>query len=706
MDEIKKIERTIGGKTLSIETGHLARQAEGSVLVRYEDTVVLVTAVTGDPREGIDFFPLTVEYREMRYAAGRIPGGFFKREGRPSTKETLTMRMIDRPIRPLFPEGYKREVQIIATVLSADQENDPDILALLGASCALGMSSAPFLGSIGGVRVGYIDGEFVINPTVSQLEESELDMVCAGTAEDMVMIEVGANEFSEDKIMAAIEFGRHTIAEVIEMQDELISACGTEHPPFEAVSHKELEDKLAETYADELRELKVVSEKGRRETGCLDLKERVLQEVATTDEAGAEAAGEPVYSEAEVKAAWRKVEKGVIRQLICAGTRPDGREADQLREITCDVGIMPRTHGSAVFTRGETQAMAIATLGTTQDEQRVDGLLDEFKKKFMLHYNFPPFSTGEVRPIRGPRRREIGHGALAERSLAPVLPPVEKFPYTIRIVAEILESNGSSSMASVCGATLALMDAGVPISNPVAGISIGLVKEGDKTILLTDIIGEEDHCGDMDCKVAGTQVGITAIQMDMKVKGLSLDLIRDALERARQARMEILKSMLTAIAAPRGEISEHAPRLLHIKIDPEKIGKVIGPGGKTIRKIQEETGALIEIEDDGTVLISSVKGGDAEAAREIVEQMTAKVEVGKIYEGTVVNVRDFGAFIEILPGQDGMCHISELADGYVEKVADVVKVGDKVKAKVIAVDDQGRVKLSLRAAAKAEAKSE
>jgi len=694
-----RTERQIGGRTLTIETGRIAKQAHGSALVRYGDTVVLVTATSAPPREGMDFFPLTVEYREMQYAAGKIPGGFFKREGRPSTKETLTMRMIDRPLRPLFPDGFRNEVQIIAIVLSADQENDPDLLSLIGSSAALAVSSIPWDGPIGAARVGLINNEFVLNPTEKQRETSTLDMTVAGLDDMINMIEVGAHEVPEERLAEGLAFAQETIRTLIEMQKELIEKTGATKAPFEPPRDTSaLESLIEKDHLEALQDAKRVPGKGDRMRACQQIMEAAQESLLTEG-------GEDAWTPADFTRAWNRVEERLIRRMLLAGERTDGRRPEDLRPITCEVGVLPRTHGSAIFTRGETQAMVVTTLGTTEDQQIVDGLMEEYSKRFMLHYHFLPFSVGEVRMIRGPRRRDIGHGALAEKSIAPILPSDEAFPYTIRIVSDIMESNGSSSMATVCGATLSLMDAGVPIKDPAAGVSIGRISEGERDLLLTDIQGEEDHIGDMDFKVAGTQNGVTGVQLDLKVRGLSLDVCRRALERAREVRLEILRTMLKTIPTPRKEISRHAPRLIQIRINPDKIGKVIGPGGKTIKGLEAETGARIEIEDDGMVTISSVNVEAAEKAREAIEALTAEVQIGKIYTGRVVTVKPFGAFIEVLPGTDGMCHISELSDGYVERVEDAVKVGDTVRVKVISVDESGRIKLSRKAVLREEAKT-
>jgi polyribonucleotide nucleotidyltransferase len=686
-----RVECSLGAQQLSIETGKLAKQAHGAVVVRYGDTVVLVTAVEGEADEGRDFFPLVVDYREKTYAAGKFPGGFIKREGRPTTKEILTSRLIDRPLRPLFPAGYVREVQIMGATLSADRENDPDVLCMIGSSGALHLSHIPFLRPTGAVRIGRIGNELIVMPTHSQLEESDLDLVVSGTREAIIMIEGFARELSEENMVQAILFGHQQIIKIVDAIEELRRNAGLEPKPTpaEAVPNP-LKEILRQRFYDEFRQLKQTEGKHARAEKISGLRERIFDEFLPED-------GEPTYTPVQVSSAFEALEERVVRDLILEGKRIDGRSPKDLRNITCEVGVLPRTHGSAIFARGETQALVTTTLGTTSDEQRVDGLVDEYSKKFMLDYNFPPFSVGECRPIRGPGRREIGHGALAERSLKAVIPNPEKFPYTIRVVSDILESNGSSSMASVCGGTLSLMDAGVPISDPVAGISIGLVKEPDRFILLTDIMGDEDHFGDMDFKVAGTQRGVTGIQLDLKIDGINEEIIRATLEQAREARREILKKILMTKKQPNVNLSPYAPRLLVVRINPDKIGLLIGPGGKTIKGIQEATGAKIDIDDDGTVFISHGEAAGAEAARQKVEALTEEVRVGKVYEGRVTSIKDFGAFIEILPGRDGLCHISELDDKYVDKVENVCKVGDKLQVKVIAIDDQDRVKLSRKA---------
>ncbi len=689
--QASRVERPLGQLTLSIETGRWAKQAHGAAVVQYGDTVILATAVEGEAEEGRDFFPLVVDYREKTYAAGKFPGGFIKREGRPTTKEILTARLIDRPIRPLFPSSYFREVQVMAAVLSADKENDPDVLSMIGGSAALHLSHIPFLKPTAAVRVGRIGNELILMPNHYQLEESDLDLVVSGTRQAITMIEGFAREMSEENMVQAIMFGHQAVVQVIDLIEELRQKAGLgpkEYPPAEEPNA--LIAQVYDRYGKEFRERKQTPGKHARADAIRELRDRIIQDYLPEGK-------ESEYTPAQVAAAFDHMEERIVRELILEGKRIDGRTAKQLRPISCEVGVLPRTHGTAVFTRGETQALVTTTLGTVSDEQRVDGLMDEYSKKFMLDYNFPPFSVGECRPIRGPGRREIGHGALAERSLKAVIPPPEKFPYTIRVVSDILESNGSSSMASVCGGTLSMMDAGVPISDPVAGISIGLVKEQDRYTLLTDIMGDEDHFGDMDFKVAGTGRGITGIQLDLKIDGISEEIIRGTLDQAREARFEILKTMLMTLRAPRNTISTFAPRLLTVRINPEKIGLLIGPGGKTIKGIQESTGAKIDIDDDGTVFISHSDAAGAEAAKRQVEALTEEVRVGKIYDGRVTSIKDFGAFIEILPGRDGLCHISELDDKYVDKVESVCKVGDRLQVKVIAIDEQDRVKLSRKA---------
>ncbi len=680
-----------------METGQLAKQAAGSVLVQYGDTVVLCAAADGPPRSAFaDFFPLTCDYRERTAAAGKFPGGFLKREGRPTMKETLTARLMDRPIRPMFPAWYHDEVQVQAFVMSSDRQNDGDVLAMNAGSAALCISPLPFDGPLGSVRLGQIDGKFIPFPTVDQLEESDLDIIVSGTKDAILMIEGFAREMAEDRMLEALAEAHKYVREICDLQLELAAKVKVEKRTYEVPPDDGVLAKVTANYFDALRAAKQTSGKQARAEAVSALKTKAISELIP-DPAAADAIPSHTFSKA-----WHDLEEKVVRDLILAGTRSDGRDNKTLRPIECYVDVLPRVHGSAVFQRGETQALITITLGTGRDEQRVDGLIDEYSKKFMLDYNFPSFSVGEVRPIRGPGRREIGHGALAERSVKPILPDPETFPYTIRVISDILESNGSSSMASVCGATLGLMAAGVPITNPVAGISVGLVKEADKWTLLTDILGDEDHFGDMDFKIAGTQNGITGIQLDLKIKGIDAEIIKATLAQSRDARMEILRTMLTAIPRPKAEISPNAPRLLRTHIPPDKIGALIGPGGKNIRGIQESTGAVIEVEDDGTVTIASSNAEGAQMALARVEALTATVQVGRIYHGRVTSIKDFGAFIEIIPGKDGLCHISELADGYVNSVAEVCSVGDEMTVKVIAVDEQDRVKLSRKAAIRDE----
>ena len=695
-----RVEKRIGDKTLSIETGTLAKQAAGSCLVQLGDTVVLCATATGSPRPGIDFFPLTCDYRERYSAAGKFPGGFLKRESRPSTKETLTARLIDRPIRPLFPSWFNDEVQVQAFVLATDRQNDADVLAMNGASAALLISEMPFEGPTAAIRMGYVDEKFIPFPTQDELEESELDLIVSGTADAVTMIEGFAREMPEDLMTEAILESHKVIIGLCEMQVELAEKVGNPKKEYVVPESDGLYDQLKDKFYEDFKTAQQVPGKHDRADATKALTERAEGEVIPDADA------EGAFTSKQFRKAWHDLEACVVRDLILAGTRSDGRDAKALRGISCQVDVLPRVHGSAVFQRGETQALISITLGTGRDEQRVEGIFETYAKKFMLDYNFPPFSVGECRPIRGPGRREIGHGALAERSVKPVMPDPEDFPYTVRIISDILESNGSSSMASVCGATLGLMAAGVNISNPVAGISIGMVKEGDNYVLLTDILGSEDHHGDMDFKIAGTQNGITGIQLDLKIKGITEEILRATLVQSREARIEILKSMLSAIRQPREAVSEFAPRLLTTSIHPEKIGLLIGPGGKTIRAIQEATGAVIEVDDEGIVKISSESAEAANEALEKVDAITASVQIGKIYKGRVSSVKDFGAFVEILPGRDGLCHISELSTEYVSSVADICNVGDELYVKVLSVDDQDRVKLSHRAAAEEMNKKE
>jgi len=696
MFDVCRVERQIGGRNLSIETGKIAKQADGAVVVQYGETVVLVAAVTAAPRsEDIDFFPLSVDYREKQSAAGKFPGGFIKREGRPSTKEILTARQIDRPIRPLFPEGYVQEVQIMASVLSFDGENDPDVLSMIGASAALTISKIPFLGPIGACRLGRVDGEFVVNPTHKEIAVSDLNLLLGGRKDAMNMIEVGAKELPESVITEAIATAQKVNVEVCELIEELHEKVGVEKEIPLLETDEQLAAEISSKISDKLYELKLIPVKQERNTAVAELIQQILTEYCEGDDGD-----EAKYDRGMAKRIIGKIEGAVIKKLLLEGKRLDGRGYEDIRPIDCEVGVLPRTHGSALFTRGETQSIVSVTLGTIRDAQIIDGLLEEYTQSFTLHYNFPPFSVGEIRPIRGPGRREIGHGALAERALEQVRPPEDEFAYTVRIISDITESNGSSSMASVCGGSLALMDAGVPVKKAVAGISIGMISdESGRYELLTDIMGEEDHYGEMDFKIAGTVDGITAIQLDIKAEGLAHDVMVEALERARTARLKILEIMNAAISKPRPELSKYAPKLISIEIDPEFIGKVIGPGGKMIKSIQEQTDTTIEIEEDGTIYISCVGGDGYLEAKEIIETMTSPPKVGQIYQKSrVVSVKDFGVFVEITPGVEGLCHISELSEGYVKNAEEVCKTGDLIPVKLLAIDDQGRLRLSRKAA--------
>jgi polyribonucleotide nucleotidyltransferase len=680
----------LGALPLMIETGKVAKQADGSVTVRYGDTMVLVTAVaTDEPPPDRDFFPLTVEYREQLYAAGKIPGGFFKREGRPREKEVVSARLIDRPVRPLFPKSFKCEVQIYAMVLSADGVNDPDVLALVGASTALSLSDIPFLGPVGGVRVGKVDGQLVVNPTFAQVEAGTLDLIVAGTKDHVTMVEAGAKEVSEEEIVEAIAFGHEQIKRLCEAQMELVRRAGK--PKREVVEPPKNEALLAavsELTLESTRQANRLPHKEERQAAMKNI-------VSKTQDALREKFPE---QEKVIKNSVEEIQRNDLRsRILCDGIRADSRGLKDIRPITCEIAVLPRTHGSALFTRGETQSLSATTLGTRSDEQIIEALEGESTKSYMLHYNFPPFSVGEVKPVRGPGRREIGHGALAERAISPVIPVDSIFPYTVRVVSDILESNGSSSMATVCGATLSLMDAGVPIKTPVAGIAMGLVIEGGKHAILSDILGVEDHLGDMDFKVAGSRQGITALQLDIKVSGLTVDLLREALNQAREGRIFILDVMEKTISQPRSELSPYAPRIIQITIPKEKIGAVIGPGGKMIRKITEETGAKIDIEDDGTVVIASVGGEGGEKARDFILHLVEEPEVGKVYKGIVKRLMNFGCFVEFLPGQEGLVHVSQLDVKHVGKVEDVVKEGDEIMVKLVEIDDMGRNNLSRKA---------
>ncbi len=686
-----KVEADFHGRRLSIETGRVAKQAGGAVLVQFGETVVLVTATASrSPREGIDFFPLTCDYVEKTFAAGKIPGGFFKREGRQAEKEILTSRLIDRPTRPLFPKGFRCETQVIATVLSHDRENDPDMLSILGASAALSLSDIPWNGPIAAVRVGRVGGSPVINPTTTQLADSDLNLIVAASRDAIVMVEGGARMLPEAQLLEAL-FAAHAAAQpLIDMQEELLRQAGKPkrhvEPPARDVA---LEAAVQESALPKLRAALAKSVKQERYAALDETHEETELALGGDDPVRRKLVGDLVDN----------LKKHAVREAIIRdGRRLDGRGLADVRPITCEVDVLPRTHGSALFTRGETQALVVTTLGTSSDEQKIDALIGEHYKKFMLHYNFPPFSTGETKFLRGPGRREIGHGALAERALAPVLPDEGDFPYTIRIVSEVLESNGSSSMATVCGGSLSLMQAGVPVTSAVAGVAMGLIKEGDEVRVLSDILGDEDHLGDMDFKVAGTRDGVTAVQMDIKIGGVTRAIMQQALEQAREARLHILGKMDEALPSPRPELSTYAPRIVTLRIKTDRIRDLIGPGGKTIRGIVEETGCKIDVEDDGTVLVASSDGASMQRAIDIIRGLTAEAEVGKIYRGTVRRVVDFGAFVEILPGTDGLVHISQLANERVRQVTDVVREGDVIDVKVLEVDKSGKIRLSRKEA--------
>jgi polyribonucleotide nucleotidyltransferase len=694
----RKISVDFHGRPLSIEVGRMAKQADGAALVQYGETVVLVTAVAAkEARAEVDFFPLTVDYQEKTFAAGKIPGGFFKREGRPSEKEILTCRLIDRSIRPLFAGGLKCETQIIATVLSIDRENDPDVVAMLGTSVALEVSDIPFNGPLAGVRVGRVEGKWVVNPTQSQLPESDVDIFLSGSRDAIVMVEGGARMVPEDEILEALFFGHQAIQPLLDYQEEMKREVGKKKRLVPLVeSDKALAELIDAAARDKVLEAISVAEKLERYKKLDEVKKLTLAEILLQ---------EP-EREREVKTSFDDLKKNIFRQqIVKEGRRIDGRGLKDIRPITCEIEVLPRTHGSALFTRGETQALVITTLGTTSDEQKIDALMGEHYKKFMLHYNFPPFSVGEVKFLRGPSRRDIGHGNLAERALLPVLPREEDFPYTIRIVSEVLESNGSTSMATVCGGSLSLMHAGVPIRAPVAGIAMGLIKEGDQVRVLSDILGDEDHLGDMDFKVAGTRDGVNSLQMDIKISGVTREIMREALYQAKEGRLHILGEMEKTISTARSDLSSHAPRIITLKIRPEKIREVIGPGGKVIRGIVEETGVKMDVEDDGTIMIASNDEAASRRAVEMVQRITAEPEIGKIYRGTVRKIMDFGAFVEILPGTDGLVHISQLAPERVRRVTDVLNEGDEVMVKVLEIDKQGKIKLS-RKEALAEAGSQ
>jgi polyribonucleotide nucleotidyltransferase len=682
------VETEIGGRRLILETGVIAKQASGAVVARYGDTVVLSTAVASKlERLNIDFLPLTVDYQEKAYAAGRIPGGFFKREGRQSEKEVLTSRLIDRPIRPLFPDGYYYDTQIIASVLSIGDESSMDLMGMITSSAAIAISDIPFNGPIGAVRVGMVDGKLIINPGQKELATTSLNLVVAGTADAVMMVEGGANELTEDQMLEALETAHREIKKIVALQNDLVAKVGK---PKRAVKTVEIDKELAAQVSalamERLQASIIIPNKMERQKTLDALLEEIKQKLKKEDD--------PTRG-VQISTIFLNLERDEVRKIILEkNVRADGRKPNEIRQISSSVGLLPRTHGSALFTRGETQALVVVTLGTSDDEQRIDSLEGEYYKSFMLHYNFPPFSVGETKPLRGPGRREVGHGALAERALKPVVPTKQQFPYTIRVVSDILESNGSSSMASVCGGTLALMDAGAPIKAPVAGIAMGLIKEGDKVIVLSDILGLEDHLGDMDFKVTGTSNGITALQMDMKIEGITIDVMRRALQQAKEGRLHILGKMLESLAAPRQNLNPYAPRIITMKINQEKIKDVIGSGGKVIRSIVEQTGAKIDIEDDGTINIASSDEAAANKAKEIIRGIVQDAEVGKVYMGKVRKIMDFGAFVEIFPGTDGLLHISQISEQRLEKVTDALKEGDEVLVKVLEIDRQGKIRLS------------
>lgn len=688
-----QVSREFAGRTLSLTTGELAKQASGAILLQYGETSIFVAVQSGPSRPGTDFFPLTCDYRERFAAAGKFPGGFLKREGRPTQREVLTSRLTDRPIRPLFPAGYIDEVQVMANVMSFDGENDPDVLAITAASAALCVAPLPFQGPIGAVRVGLIDGEFVLMPTVAQVKESDLDLIVAGSHDSVLMIEGFGKQIPEDQMADALMFGHRAIVLLCELQTELTGKMNKAPVNFVPPPVNPFLRIVREEAGEKIRASRQNVKKAERQTATAAVRDALLEKYFPNKVE----ATEDGRTRSQLKEAFHEVENQICRELTLSGKRLDGRGLNDLRQIDCQVDVIPRVHGSSLFTRGETQSLATVALGSVRDAQRVDSLIEESAEQFYLHYNFPSFSVGEVRPIRGPGRREIGHGALAQRSVEPVMPAAADFPYTVRVISDILESNGSSSMASVCSATLALMAAGVPITQPVAGISIGLIKEGKQYVTLTDIMGDEDHFGDMDFKVAGSQKGITGIQLDLKIDGINEEIIRKTLDQARNARRELLRIMLTTIRRPRQELPESAPRIVSTKVNPEKIGLIIGPSGKMIRAIQEESGTQVDITDDGSVVIAGPNKESCSLALARIEALTEEIKVGRVYSGKVNSIKDFGAFVEIAPGKDGLLHISELSDGYVKSVSEVVKIGDIIEVKVIAVDDQNRVKLSRKA---------
>ncbi|MCG8325050.1 MAG: polyribonucleotide nucleotidyltransferase [Thiotrichales bacterium] len=691
MNVVRK-EFDFGNRRVVLETGRIARQASGAVMASMGDTVVLVTCVAKrDPDPDRDFFPLTVDYQEKTYAAGKIPGGFFKREGRPSEKETLTSRLIDRPLRPLFPKGFKNEVQIIATVMSLDEEVDPDIVAMIGASAAVAISGVPFSGPLGAARVGYKDGNYMLNPSFKELEESQLDLVVAGTRSSVLMVESEARQLSEEVMLGAVMYGHEQFQTVIDNINAMVEENGTRSWEWQAPEKDtELEDEVSSQCTDLLSEAYSIRDKLSRRDRLSEIRKGVIEGLCETDESR--------WSKTQVTGAIEQLESHLVRSGILAGEpRIDGRDTKQIRDIRVEVGMLPRTHGSALFTRGETQALVVTALGTDRDAQIIDAIEGSRREPFMLHYNFPPFCVGETGRVGTPKRREIGHGRLAKRGILGVMPNMESFPYSIRVVSEITESNGSSSMASVCGTSLSLMDAGVSIEAPVAGIAMGLIKEGDNFVVLSDIMGDEDHLGDMDFKVAGTESGINALQMDIKIDGITKEIMEVALAQAKEGRIHILGEMNKVIREPRVEMSEYAPRITTIKIHPDKIRDVIGKGGATIRSITEETGTTIDIDDDGTVKVAAIDKAAGDEAIKRIEQLTADIEVGKIYEGRVAKLMDFGAFVNILPGKDGLVHISQISEERVEQVSDKLSEGEFVKVKVLEIDKQGRVRLSMKA---------
>lgn len=695
-----KISKTFqyGNRQVTLETGEIARQASGAVMVKIDGTVVLVTAVAAkSAREGQDFFPLTVDYQEKFYAGGRIPGGFFKREGRPTEKETLIARLIDRPIRPLFPEDYRNEVQIIATVLSLNPEVEADVPAMIGASAALALAGTPFQGPIGAAKVGYRNGQYLLNPTPAELKESDLELVVAGTASAVLMVESEAKELSEEVMLGAVMFGHREQQVVIRAINDLVAEAGTQPSDWTAPPKNDsLIGEIVGAVGDRLKQAYAIIEKADRRNTIGTLRKEIMDVLNPKAEAQGWSAGD-LHKE------FGEQEYHTMRQAVLSTKkRIDGRGLTDVRPISVQVGVLPRVHGSALFTRGETQALVVTTLGTARDGQIMDDITGEWKENFLFHYNFPPYSVGETGRFGAPKRREIGHGRLAKRGVLAMMPSLEEFPYTVRVVSEITESNGSSSMASVCGSSLALMDAGVPVKRPVAGIAMGLVKEGDDYVVLSDILGDEDHLGDMDFKVAGSELGITALQMDIKIQGITEDIMKVALAQAKDGRLHILNEMAKALTAPRGELSEYAPRLLTIKIHPDKIREVIGKGGATIQGITKDTGTQIDIQDDGTIVIASVNNAMAQEAKRRIEQITSDVEPGRIYEGKVAKIMDFGAFVTIMPGKDGLVHVSQISNERVEKVGDKLKEGDVVKVKVLEVDKQGRIRLSMKAVEEGE----